>query len=257
MPLGRSPQFRLAVRAIARKAGLRLDIALVHRLGVELALDDHLGLRESRGDVAAAVLQAFGHVGGPLRLRLDPYRILAFVQQRGARLHRLDHVDHMRQHLVFDLDQRQRRLRHRFGGRRHRRHRMAVVEHLLARHHVARDVAEIDHQFAHRRHFIRHFGEIVARHHRLDPGQRQRGRNVDGLDARVSVRAAQYLADQLSGQVVVGAEARAAGHLVDTVGPQRPRADEFEVLLFVLEHGRHDQASRISRAASSTASMIL
>ena len=229
----------------------------MHRLGVEFALDDHLGLLEARGDVAVPELQALGHVGRALRLGLDALRVLVFMQQRRTRLHRLDHVDHVRQHLVFDLDQRQRRARHRLASRSDRRHRMAVIERLFARHHVARDVAEIDHEFAHRRHFIRHLGEIVARDHRLDARQRQRGGGVDGLDARVCVRTAQHLADQLSGQVVVGAEARAAGHLVDAVGPQRPRADELQFLFLVLERGRHDQPPRISRAASSTASTIL
>ena len=38
-------------------AALRLDIALVHRLGVELALDDHVGLGEAGLDVADAELE--------------------------------------------------------------------------------------------------------------------------------------------------------------------------------------------------------
>ena len=59
----------------------------------------------------------------------------------------------------------------------------------------------------------------------LDAGQRLGLRRVDRDDARVRVRAAQHAADELAGQVEVGAEAGAARDLVDAVRADRARAD--------------------------------
>ena len=52
----------------ADEAGVRLDVALVHRLGPEAALDDDLGLGEAGLDVAQLVLELAGDVG---RLALE------------------------------------------------------------------------------------------------------------------------------------------------------------------------------------------
>ena len=108
--LGRHPDVGLAVLRHAGDAGVRLDVALVHGLGGELALDDDVGLLEAGRDVAQHELDALGDVGGRLGRRLDAGRDHVLVQQRRAGLHRLDHVDDVRQHLVVDLDQLQRLL---------------------------------------------------------------------------------------------------------------------------------------------------
>src|SRR5262249_609145 len=68
-------------------------------------------------------------------------------------------------------------------------------------------------------------GEVVAGDHGLHAGERLGLRGVDRDDARVWVRAAQHLADELARQVEVGAEARASGDLVDAVRSDRARAD--------------------------------
>src|SRR3982074_56785 len=60
MALGRAPQLG---RAVLRERGQRrvgLDVALVHGRGLELALDDHVGLLEARVDVAEHDLHALG-----------------------------------------------------------------------------------------------------------------------------------------------------------------------------------------------------
>ena len=87
---------------------MRLDVALVHGLGVELALDHDVGLGEALLHVAERELDPLGDVRGLGRRRLDARGDHVLVQQRRAALHRLDHVDHVRQDLVVDLDQLQR-----------------------------------------------------------------------------------------------------------------------------------------------------
>src|SRR5262249_17808454 len=59
-----APQFDLAVLAAGRDAALRLDIALVHRLGVVFVLDDDVGLLEARLGVAHGEVEPLAHVRG-------------------------------------------------------------------------------------------------------------------------------------------------------------------------------------------------
>ena len=202
--------------------------------------------------VAHREIEPLDHVRG-LVGAFDALGAHVLVQDRRGRLHRLDRIDDVRQDLVVDLDQLERRLRDRLARRRHRRDRMAVVERLLARHgvagHVAVGRAGLD------------LREIVARHHRLDAGKLLGGRDVDRLDARMRMRAAQDLSDQHAGQVEVGAELGAPGHLVDAVVLDRRGADDLELLVGVeaalLQNCRHDQAPLISFAAACTERMIL
>src|SRR5262249_32019437 len=60
--LGAAPQLDLAVFGGRGDAALRLDIALVHRLGVVFALDDDVGFRETLLDVADAEIEPLDHV---------------------------------------------------------------------------------------------------------------------------------------------------------------------------------------------------
>jgi len=55
LTLGRDPQFALPVRTHARKAGMRLNVALVYLLGLVTLFDDDIGFLEARVDVAVAV----------------------------------------------------------------------------------------------------------------------------------------------------------------------------------------------------------
>jgi hypothetical protein len=50
---------------------VRLDVALVHRRGLELALDDHVGLLEAGLDVAQVDLDPLGDVGRLVGLGLN------------------------------------------------------------------------------------------------------------------------------------------------------------------------------------------
>ena len=198
-----------------------------------------------------------GDVGRLGRRRRHALGDLVLVQQRRVGLHRLLDVDDVGQHLVVDLDQLQRLLGDRLRRGGDGGDGVAVVQHLLARHHAARDVAEVDHQLAGGGDQDGHVGEIVAGDDGLDAGQLLGGRGVDRADARVRVRGAQHLADELAGQVDVGGVAGAAGDLVDGVGPLVGiGADDLEGLLLVLQRGAerrrclaHVSCSLGSRAA--------
>ena len=257
MALGGGVDLDLAVLGVARERGLGLDIALVHGLGVEFALDDEVRLREALLHVALGEIEHLGEVGRLLRRRVDALGDLFLVQQRRVFGHRLHGVDHMRQHLVIDLDQSGRAPRDGVRGSGHGGDRVAVIEHLLARHHVPGHVAEIDDQLAGGGEFDRHLGKVVAGDHGLDALERLGLVGADGEHPRMGVGAPDHAAVELSRQVDVGAVARAAGDLVDSVGADRPRADDLEILVLVFEHRRHGQTSLISRAASATASTIL
>jgi hypothetical protein len=69
----------------------------VHRLGVELALNDEVGLPEARLEVSTREHDMLSDVGRLVRPWSDAFGVLLFVQQRGAGPHRFDDVDHVRQ----------------------------------------------------------------------------------------------------------------------------------------------------------------
>ena len=162
------------------------------------------------------------------------------------------------QHLVLHVDQLERAPGDGRAGRGDRGHRVALVEHLLAGHDVPHHVLVVHHHLAGRDELRRLVGEVVAGDDGLHAGQRLRLRRVDRDDARVRVRAPQHPADELAGQVEVGAEAGAAGHLVDAVRPDRARADVALPVRAVrpvrLGHG---YPFLIAAAASITAVTIL
>ena len=58
----------------AGDAGVRLDVALVHRLGVNVALDDDVGLGEAGREVACANSMRLATLDGLRRRRLDAAR---------------------------------------------------------------------------------------------------------------------------------------------------------------------------------------
>ena len=234
---------------------MRLDIALVHHRAAPGVLDDRVGRREAGIEVTTLEGRDRGHVGGGKRLGIHAAREHVLVQQRRTGCHRAVEVQHRRQRVVVDADRRQRRGRDARRGRRHRRHRVAVVQHLLARHHVAAEVAARDLGLAARDIALRRRQEILRGHHREHAGQRERGARVDAEDARVRVRAAQHAAPDHARQRVVRAVARAPRDLVDAVGTRRARAD-LAKRRFLRAHAA-PPAARIVAAASSTARMIL
>ena len=203
-----------------------------HR-GLEFALDDKVGRLESFRHVAALELDVLRDVG----LLFGPSSLLRRVvqQNRRARLDRDFNRHHRRQHFVLDFDQAQRFFGDMRAGRGDGGDRMAVVEDLVVREDVHRQVHRIDRHLARRLHLGRGLRQILAGDNRLDARKRERLVSFDRFDQRVRMRAAQHLAVQHAGEGVVSAVFGAAGHFVDAVVPNRPRADNSEFLPVVVD----------------------
>ena len=232
VPLRGAPQFGFAVFRHAGDAGVVLDVALMYGFRIEGALENDIGFCETRGGIAAAQLHPLGDVRRCIGRRFDTLGEHIFMQNRCAGLHRLGHTDDVRQHLVLDFDELERLARNRGAGRRHGRHRMAVIKDLFARHDVARHIPVVDHQLARRNRFRRHVFEVIASQNGFDTGQGLGLRRVDGLEPRMGMRAAQHPADQHAGQRQVGAKPGAARHLIHAVRTNRPRAHPFQLSVF-------------------------
>ena len=198
---------------------------------------DDIGLAEAGLGVAFGEGYPLGDVGGVGRLGLDTLGEQIVVQQGRVGLHRLFDVDDVRQHVIVDLDQFARLLGDRRRDRGDRGHRMPVIEGALARHAVAREIAEIHRPLADKRLLRRDRREILPGDHRLDAGQGLGLFGVDRQDARMRVRAALDFAPQHAGHDHVGAEIGPAGDLVDAVGADRAGPDD---LLEFLSDKRHN-----------------
>ena len=93
------------------------------------------------------------------------------MQDRRVGLHGLAHVEHGRQHFVFDLDQRQRFLGDMRVGRADGCHRMTEVEHFVARQHVIALVAQVRRAaFARVDQLVGHVGKSAAVTTAFTPG---------------------------------------------------------------------------------------
>src|ERR1700743_635375 len=89
----------LAPRGHADEAGVRLDVALMHRARCKRALDDDVGLSESLRDIALLQLELAGDVG---RLAVE---LVELVEDRRVGLQRIIDLDRERKHFVVDFDQ--------------------------------------------------------------------------------------------------------------------------------------------------------
>ena len=235
------------------QAGMRLDISLVHRLGGVATFDDHLGLIEAVLDVALVEVHPLGDVRWLGRFRIHPGGEQVVVQDRRIVLHRVLDVDDVGQHLVLHVDQLERFVADRLRNGAHRGDRVPLVQRLVARHAVARKVAEVHRPLADERLFRRDVGQVGGCDHRTHTRQLQRLRRIDRHDARMRVRRALHLAPQHAGHHHIRAELGTAGDLVHAIRPDRARADNSQICAYIV----HRAAPRISAAASITARMIL
>ena len=205
------------------EAGLRLEIGVLDLLGGVDLLDDQIGFGEALLDVADADRDVLDDVVG---------RVV--VQHRGAGPHRLVGIEHCRQRLVDDLDFRQRAPRDQRVFGCDRRHLLADVAHLAARHDrlVVHEHAEV----------------VDARHvgtgdDALDARHGLGFRRVDRDDAGVRVRAAQHGHVQHVRHHHVAGIFERARHLARRIEPPHVGADEGAVGRFVLgERARRSAA---------------
>ena len=224
LALARTPDRCPPVRRHADKARVRLDVPLVDGTGLEVPLDDHIGLGKAVVHVAEREGHAARDVGRRIRRRIVAVRAQEIVHDRCVGAHRLVDVDDPGQWFVVDVDEFQRGFSGLCGRRRHCRDGMARVECLVARHDVAADEAHVGRADLHRR-VEREVHQVGTRHHGLHPGRRRGPVQVDRSDACMGMRAAQHLAPEHSRLREIGAERRPAGHLVFAIRTDRALAD--------------------------------
>ena len=114
------------------------------------------------------------------------------------------------------------------------------VQDLVMSEHVRAQMTHVDRTFAQLDHPIPLGREIGRRHDGAHAGECLCLRNVDSLDARVGMRAAQDDAWQQSCQLNVGSVLGSAGDLVDAIVSDRTSSND---LIFRLAVRRHDLIS--------------
>ncbi len=225
--LGAAPDVKLAILVPEGADGVRLDVALVHRGGVVLVLHDHVGLGKSLLHVAHLEGEARSDVGGLAGGLPHAAGEQVLVQQRGVVLHGIHHVHHRGQVLVLHPDELDGLLGHVGVDSGHRRHGMALVEHLVAGQDVVALELETLVSVAELLAGEGGEGKVPCRHHRLDAGVSLGLAGVDGLDAGMGVGAAQDFTMQQAGELDVGAVLGASGDFIHTVGPDGALADDL------------------------------
>ena len=247
----------MTVGADLRHHGVRLDVALVNRLGGELPLDHHITRREPGRDVTVAEFVALGHVRGLVGCGIDPLRDQIFVQQRSPRRERGIERQHRLEDFVVDVDQRQCALRDVVGHGRPGRDRVTGVVDLVPRPHVVGQAAKVGRSLADEGILGRDIGEVGTAHHCLHTLELECAAGVDPQDARVSVRAAEHAAPQHARQRFVGPVVGAPGHLVHAIGANGTRSNPLELGVRPFVEIAHCVAPFISAAVCITARMIL
>ena len=215
--LGRGPDLQIAVRVPVRGAGMRLDVALVDSRGLVLTLDDHVGILEALGRVTYFEVKVLGDVARLVRDLSHRVGIDVVVDERSVILHAIRHPRDGLKLLVLDLEKLDGLLCLVKRTGRDGRDSLALVEHLASCQTVGTQMGDVDHIFAEILDLFGRLGKVGARHHGEETGVFLGLRGVDGLDARVRVRTAQYPCVHRARDLDVISVFRPAGDLVDAV----------------------------------------
>ena len=236
--LAAAPDGHVAVGAPVRGRGMRLDVALMYCLGLELSLDHDVGLRETGFDVSQTELESVGHVR-PLCTVAPAARSArgavqgqeTLVQDRRIVSHGVLDAQDVGQDFVVHVDQVQRLLRGPGIGGGHGGDHVTLVEGLLTGDDIAAVEAVVDHRslglVGELSGDLRHVGRG---HHRLDSGQVERAAAVYRLNPCVGVGTAEQLAVKHGRKVDVRAVPSPPGHLVRPVGPHGARPHDVVLL---------------------------
>ncbi len=252
--LARAPHRNLAVD-VANKAGMRLDMALVHRLGLEAALDDHPGLPEARLDVTQLVPER-----GPAIFEGLPSNSM-WSNRRGApSFFAFVDIDDERQYLVVDLDQLAGFGRHRLGVGRDGGDRVPMKQRLVARHDVAAHPAHVLDAQHHRTLLDREVENVLGCDDGLHARQLLGLRGVDRLDDGVRMAAPQDLAPDHAGHGRIGGVGGAARHLAGPVrrGVRLPihSLPGFSSVMRAVLYGETRASNPTSRCAQGPAALL-
>ena len=223
---------------------MRLDVSLVHGLGLKLALDDDVRFGEPLLDVPHLVLDVAGDIalhasvitaGETLLPKIGGH---VLVEQFGSFGHGLAPGEHRGQYFVIHLYQREGFLGNVRAGGADGGDGVAHVQDLVLRHQVFRNHTGVALHFGKVQDAVFNDGEIRRGSHGDDARQCFSLAGIDAADERMGMGAAHGLRVQHPGKVDVGAIAGGAGHFVHAVVPNRPGADDT-VLLFGLCGGGH------------------
>ncbi len=195
----------------------------MHRLGIKLPLDDDGGFLEAFFHVPKLMLDVAGDVA-LLAGVLPPGKALhpesgrhIVMQERRIRLQGVLDGQHGRQHLIVDSDELEGLLRDVAVGGGDGRDGVPLVQRLLEGQNVCRDHARIPLQLGKINEAVLHDGEVLRRGDGPHTGKRCGFARVDGVDARVGVRATQNLAVQHPRQVKIGAVSGGTRDLIQRV----------------------------------------
>ena len=250
VPLGTAPQVDPASAVHSGNTGVGFDVALVahgYRVG---SFDNDVGLLK-RGIGLTHLRRDQGRqVGGLLGLSVRETILMEDGRPFGKGGVK---IGHRGQHIIANHDGCSGLGRQLRGCRRHGCDRLCVKQHFALGHHHGRQVPEGNSPLPAAQHPVAGLGQIVPGHDRQNTGHGQCLAAVNLLNTGMGVGAAQDMAVDLVLHIQVGAIARPPRHLVQAIGSNGPGTHHLKFLLRV-----HDTApSRIERAASSTAAMIL
>ena len=190
---------------------LRLERQMQALLGAEGVLEDAIGRRERRVDVAAAQMKVERHVGVLAARQMlevgESSGGLELLVNDDGRLQGLDLVIDGRQFVVFRFDELHGLLGDVRIGREHHRHRLADEPHLVDRD----DRLIVEGRAVIGRRNDR--PDILAGHDAHHTRERRRRPGVDRADAAVRDGRAEHLAEEHAGQAQVVGIFGAARHL--------------------------------------------
>ena len=165
--------------------GVGLDVALVHRAGRELALDDDIGLGEALFEVAPLELEMAGDVAVHTGVIATGETLgdgaggHGLVEKGGVVAHRVEGVEDDGEGLVLDLDEGEGFLGHVGIGSGDSSHGVALVEGLLLREAVLGEETGVPHRLAVVDHHVLHDGHVGSDDNGLHLGQ---GLGLAGVD---------------------------------------------------------------------------
>ena len=177
--LSGDPKFSSAIICDAGNAGMRFDVALVDRRGVEGTFDYDIGLGKTLFDVTKGKLNLLGDVRRLVRLWCNPFCDHILVEEWGVRLHGVDDIDDVRQDFVLDLDQFEGFSGNGIASGGNGCNRVAFKQDLVARYDVAKNITVVDQHFASRDEFRCLVVEVIACDDRLDARECLGLRDID------------------------------------------------------------------------------
>ena len=147
------------------------------------------------------------------------------MQNRRLICHRFENASNVWQNFVVDFDECQCFRSYSCTRRGDRGNCVPVIQHLLARHQVLREMSVVRRRATFSRLGWRYLREIDRGNDGLHTGDSLGLIRINSEDARMSVRAAQDFANEHAGEREIGTECSASRYLIDTIRTYCPGSD--------------------------------